>query len=542
MIVLYARVSTDAQAEKFGLSSQIHELRRFAAERYPGQPFIELADEVSGATLERPKLDELRALVRGQAVSAVVAYDPDRLSRELHDLLVLVREFERKQVTLDFVRGGFEQSDTGRMLLQMRGVIAEFERAQIRSRTLRGKLEAARRGRIYGGRHPFGYDRAQGCFIVNERDAAIVQRAFALLIDGHSVREIASIFNREGILPQRGLQWRTSTLHRILRNRSYVGEAFYNRRRRNSAVKKASAGARVRQSRRPQNDDAKREELISLRPQSEWIPLSIPAIVTPSVFERAQLQLGQNARLLSGRNDGRFYMLRGLMRCSNCGRKLTGCPTHGRYFYRCGGHDRLEPNGRCRSASVPADKMESFVIAAVRDLLGGGLLRQKIAERTHLIQAVDYEAEIAKAEREIAACRTTEERAIEYLLAPEHAAHKALFEAKLKQAAERRRAIEERRSAVERVRVAEQSSAYREDALKTACKRALRALDKLKPEQWRRVLLLLLDEIVVNGRHLEFRGILPADGIVTERADVRYENQHNLIPFVFSAELPGRVA
>jgi site-specific DNA recombinase len=496
MIALYARVSTDAQAEKYALSSQLYELRKYAAGRYPHEPVIELADEVSGATLDRPKLDELRRLVRSDTVSIIVAYDPDRLSRELVDLLLLTKEFEKHQVLLDFVAGGFEQTPSGRMLLQMRGVIAEYERTQIRARTLRGKLEAARQGRMYGERHPFGYDREGGALKVNEQQAEVVRRMFAMVLNDESVREIAAKLTADGALPQRGQQWRTSSIHRILRNRCYIGETAYNRR------KKVGKHQTV------------------FRPQNEWIALAVPSIVSREIFDRAQSQLKRNGELLSGRNDKRFYLLRGLLRCASCGNRLAGCASHGRPFYRCGGHDRLQLKvGRCRAASLPADKLEAFVIMAVRTVLKGGLLRRKVEEHAVKLQAVDFDVELTKAQREIEKWRRTEERAARFLVSPEHAGRQSLFEKSLNEATQQRLAEEQRKVALEQAKAAQESVTNREDAMRLAGRQGLRALAKLNLEQWRRVLQLLLDEISVDGRSLEFRGIIPSDSTALFRSE-----------------------
>ena len=82
---LYARVSTDEQAERYGLAAQLHELRAGAAGRgYTVPNGAEFADDgYSGATLERPALTRLRDAVREGAVDVVLVHDPDRLSRRL---------------------------------------------------------------------------------------------------------------------------------------------------------------------------------------------------------------------------------------------------------------------------------------------------------------------------------------------------------------------------------------------------------------------------------------------------------------------------
>ena len=82
---LYARVSTEDQAEKYGLSSQLTELRELAAKKSftvpEGAEFVD--DGYSGATLHRPALDRLREAVRARAFDVVLVHDPDRLSRKL---------------------------------------------------------------------------------------------------------------------------------------------------------------------------------------------------------------------------------------------------------------------------------------------------------------------------------------------------------------------------------------------------------------------------------------------------------------------------
>src|SRR5262245_22909800 len=63
---LDARVSTDEQAAKFGLSSQVSELRALADRKgYTVAPAAEFLDDgYSGATIERPALTRLRDAVR----------------------------------------------------------------------------------------------------------------------------------------------------------------------------------------------------------------------------------------------------------------------------------------------------------------------------------------------------------------------------------------------------------------------------------------------------------------------------------------------
>ena len=99
-VALYARVSTDRQAEKYGVSSQLEALRKRSREKnrlliFDGDNDAFIDDGYSGADLDRPALNRLRQAVKEGRVDIVMAYDPDRLSRKLYHLMILADEFEK---------------------------------------------------------------------------------------------------------------------------------------------------------------------------------------------------------------------------------------------------------------------------------------------------------------------------------------------------------------------------------------------------------------------------------------------------------------
>ena len=61
---LYARVSTEEQTEKYGLSSQLTELRALAQRRGHEITAEFIDDGISGAELDRPALSRLRGTRR----------------------------------------------------------------------------------------------------------------------------------------------------------------------------------------------------------------------------------------------------------------------------------------------------------------------------------------------------------------------------------------------------------------------------------------------------------------------------------------------
>ena len=120
---IYARVSTEDQGKGFSIPTQIEGCRKLAEREGYTVPdaYVPIDEGISGSTMDRPDLWKLRDLVNAQAISAVMVYDPDRLSRNLGHQLLLAEEFERAGVKLLIVSHPMEQGPEGWLFFQMRG-------------------------------------------------------------------------------------------------------------------------------------------------------------------------------------------------------------------------------------------------------------------------------------------------------------------------------------------------------------------------------------------------------------------------------------
>jgi site-specific DNA recombinase len=94
----------------------------------------------------------------------------------------------------------------------------------------------------------------------------------------------------------------------------------------------------------------------------------VPAIVDGDIWGRAQQQLTDNRRL-SKRGHDHAYLLRGLIRCENCGKTYAGAHTTvqsrgwSRYYYRCGSQAgaRHPEQPRCTGKLIGSDWLEDLV-------------------------------------------------------------------------------------------------------------------------------------------------------------------------------------
>src|SRR6516165_12213950 len=149
-VAIYARVSSDQQAQQGTIDSQVEALQqRIQADGLPVEDELCFVDDgYSGSTLVRPALERLRDIAWAGGFQQLYVHSPDRLARKYAWQVLLVEELQRSGIELVFLNRTIGVSPEEDLLLQMQGMIAEYERAKIMERSRRGKLHAARRGSV----------------------------------------------------------------------------------------------------------------------------------------------------------------------------------------------------------------------------------------------------------------------------------------------------------------------------------------------------------------------------------------------------------
>jgi site-specific DNA recombinase len=244
---IYARVSTEDQARGYSLPSQIEACQKLAEhEGYCVPEIYVFSDDVTGDQLDRPGLRQLRALVQTKAIAAAIIYDVDRLSRKMVHQLLFEEECERAGVALLVVTDPIEAGPEGALRRHIKGAFAEWEKAKILERTRRGMVRRIQAGHPGGGVVPLGYryhaEPHGGRWEMDEDEAALVKRIFALCLSGLSTRKIATQLTaarvptpsqrhaegRTDHKPPLGV-WSHPTVRRILTNPAYMGQAVWGR-------------------------------------------------------------------------------------------------------------------------------------------------------------------------------------------------------------------------------------------------------------------------------------------------------------------------
>lgn len=384
-IAIYARVSSNKQAQSGTISSQIEALEKRVLE--DGHQLLNdsrfIDNGYSGSNLVRPALEQLRDKVSFGEIDKVYIHSPDRLSRKYAYQIIILEEFNRNGVEIIFLNCQINDNPESQLLLQMQGMIAEYERAKIMERHRRGKIHAAKRGLINViANAPYGYNyinkiNAGGNAIleINIVEANIIQKIFHWMgKDRISIREICRKLNHICPLTRKGNNfWSRMTVLGILKNPVYKGLAAYG---------KTKVGNRIQTIRTRKNAFAqpKRNTSIYRVEKEQWIYIPAPAIVDVNLFDAIQEQIRENKNLARTMTQGTKYLLQGLLVCGTCRHAYCGKPM-GSYkkngekyhyiYYRCSGKDKSRYGNDliCESRQIYAESLDNCVWEEVKNIL-----------------------------------------------------------------------------------------------------------------------------------------------------------------------------
>jgi site-specific DNA recombinase len=193
---------------------------------------------LSGATIDRPALQQLLADIQAGKIDAVVTYKVDRLTRSLADFAKIVEIFDAKGVSFVSVTQQFNTTTSmGRLTLNVLLSFAQFER-EVTGERIRDKIAASKKkGMWMGGVPPLGYKCWDHKLIVVPREAETVQHIFRRYASLGSVRLLQQELDATGVrskswISTAGRRWGDKPLARgalylMLRNRIYRGEIVH---------------------------------------------------------------------------------------------------------------------------------------------------------------------------------------------------------------------------------------------------------------------------------------------------------------------------
>jgi site-specific DNA recombinase len=371
---IYCRVSTeDQEREGTSLKTQLEACLRYCQDK-GYEVAHRFSEAYSGLTLERPKLNELRELVRNEQIDVVMVYCLDRLSRDPTHGVILTQELENHKVTLEAVTETVDSSELGKLISYIRGFASKLEAEKIRERTMRGK-----RAKLHSGIMPqgtgvgmYGYDwnRETKRREVNQVEAVIVREIFNRVVIGESIVSIARRLNQSGVRTKatkddegKRKLWHSLTIRRIVRNSGYIGNTYF---------------------------------------KNTLLPNVTPAIVSEDVFQAANAVLNM-PKVRTGRPKHE-YLLTGHAYCAICGKPLVGHCLNKKYrYYQCSNARPYENTcKKCQARYIRAGDLEEIVWSKTKTVLANPeIILSQLAEASDVGNLDAIEAEIKELEKNL---------------------------------------------------------------------------------------------------------------------------------------------
>ncbi|MCR5075133.1 MAG: recombinase family protein [Ruminococcus sp.] len=320
-VVAYCRVSTDKEDQLNSFEAQ----KAFFSE-YTKRNDLNLikiyADEgITGtSTKKRDEFNKMMSDSSSGIFDCILVKDVSRFARNTVDLLKSTRKLKANGVNVVFITGNMQTNESSEVILSIFGALAQEESANTSKRVKFGKRINAEKGKVPN--FCYGYIKTKGDYFnlqINEQEAEIVREIFDLYVNqGYGTHKISKILNARGLKSLRGVNWTTTAVSRILKNKLYAGYVVNNVTEIEDFIEKT----------RRKKD------------KSEWIEIERPefAIIPLELWERAQAVNESNNLEIAAtlhKKRGNKYPFSTLITCAVCGYSFR------RIRYKRVGYDRV---------------------------------------------------------------------------------------------------------------------------------------------------------------------------------------------------------
>ena len=318
MYIRLSREDGDKQ-ESESIGNQRKILQRYVKENNLCLVKEYVDDGISGTTFDRPSFNELLQDIENKTIDMVITKDLSRLGRDyIKTGFYLEDYFPKNNIRYVAITDGIDTyiDSTNNDITPFKAIMNDMYAKDI-SKKIRSVLkEKQKQGEYMCSIPAYGYKRhptIKNKLIVDEQVRNVVEKIFEMYANGHGSVEIVNYLNNKKYLSPTGYRktglvqdenktnynWNEVTLCNMLKNEVYIGNTVQNKR--------SIISYKVKKFR-----TVDKEEHIRVENTHE-------AIIDKDLFEKVGCIIerrGTNAKL---KYD---YLLRGLLYCCHCKRKL----------------------------------------------------------------------------------------------------------------------------------------------------------------------------------------------------------------------------
>lgn len=457
-----------------------------------------------GKDTDRPAFHQLLCDLRDHKQSDVIYIDQtDRLSRDRAVYYVLLHDLTRYGLR---VRFGTEEDE---LIRHIKLVFDELELEKRHYRQVQANRARATKGHIVNKFPAYGYDLSKDktTYVINEDRAYWIRQIFDWFVSGKSIKKIVQELYEFGLPSPRGSKlWSPESIRQILRREVYKGVYIANRY------------AKVWVW-----ENGKQRLLNDIKPEQEWIYLTVPALVPEDQWNLAQELLAEN-KLKAVRNGAKNeWLLSGMLRCS-CGKSMITKrgkrrhvlasgqkKTYEHQFYVCWEYfERWNP-AFCNKGQITKNRIEGYVLEACELLfMKPDLWEEHLEDPSELIER--WQSHVDLCEKQIKEIDAQMDHLLQLVLEQRSDKMKELFTQKQRELEEQRDRYEEQLTIAQLRLSASQDTVSQREVIAEMLERIkeLGGIASLPYEVKRIILTRLIDEITLDIKEqwFEIKGVL----------------------------------
>lgn len=355
-VAAYARVSTDHEEQLSSYEAQVDYYTNYIKSRDDWEFVCVYADEgITGCnTKKRDGFNTMVADALAGKIDLIITKSVSRFARNTVDSLTTIRKLKENGIEVYFEKEAIWTFDgKGELLLTIMSSLAQEESRSISENCTWGQRKRFADGKVSVPFSRFlGYDRGpDGNLVVNEGEAVIVRRIYAMFLEGMTPYLIAKQLTSEGIPSPGGKpKWGDSVIRSILTNEKYKGDALLQKVFTTDFLTKKK---KVNEGEVPQY----------------YVEGNHPAIISPKVHEMVQLEMERRSK--NGRHSG-THLFSGKIRCGHCGGWYGSKVWHSNSKYRktvwqC--NHKFDGDEKCPTPYLTDENVKDYFVSALNTLI-----------------------------------------------------------------------------------------------------------------------------------------------------------------------------
>ncbi len=334
--VLFARVSSREQEETgYSLPSQEKLLKEYADRRgFRIAKRFSISESASGLN-QRKTFNEMLNYVKNGNIKVIVCEKVDRLTRNLKDAVSInewINEDTERQV--HFVKENCilskDSKSNEKFIWNIKVSVAQYYIDNLSEEVKKGQKEKIAQGWL-PTKPPLGYktigEKGHKIHVIDDEKALLIKKAFDLYATGnYSLKKLVQIANEEGLRTAGGNKLVKSRLADLLSDPFYYGKICWN----------------------GEIYDGKQEPLIA-----------------KELFDRVQEVLKSKSTPKYNRH---FYLFNGLIKCAECGGKITWEKQKGIIYGHCNHYRNCSQKTWSKEHEVENQVLDVFGNLEIKDI------------------------------------------------------------------------------------------------------------------------------------------------------------------------------